>query len=74
MYDSILLRVLEEGRAPGAEVFERLFRHLPAAHVLRFLDEDTTFTEDLRLMSVTQLREFTRAAVLQLSKYGRIKG
>lgn len=72
MYDSILLRVLEEGRVPGALVFERLFRHLPASHVLRFLDEDTNLKEEIQLMSVTQLREFTRAAVKQLSKYGRV--
>jgi lycopene beta-cyclase len=71
LYDSILLRVLEEGRTPGARVFERLFHRLPAAHVLRFLDEDTNFKEDLKLMSVTQLHEFTRAALLQFPKYGR---
>ncbi len=72
LYDSILLRVLEAGRTPGARVFERLFHRLPAAHVLRFLDEDTDFKEDLKLMSVTQLQEFSRVAIAQLSKYGRV--
>ncbi|QQS43113.1 MAG: lycopene cyclase [Acidobacteriota bacterium] len=66
--DSVLLDVLEKGTPPAAEVFERLFRRNPSDRVLRFLDEDASVSEDLRLMSTVELGPFTRSALLELAR------
>ncbi|MCO6510323.1 MAG: hypothetical protein J5I65_05970 [Aridibacter famidurans] len=66
--DSVLLGILEKGTPPAAEVFERLFRRNPADRVLRFLDEDTSVPEDLRLMFTVELGPFTRSALSELAR------
>lgn len=60
--DSIFLRVLAEPGAPGRETFTSLFRKLPAALVLRFLDEDASLTDVLRVVSAPPTGPFLRAA------------
>lgn len=61
--DSIYLRVLEQKRMGGAQFFADLFAKNPAALVLKFLDEDTTLLEDVRLMSSVDLAVFTKSAL-----------
>ncbi len=39
--DAVLLRALERGRVDGAAFFTGLFRQLPAAALLRFLDGES---------------------------------
>ncbi|GAA4400379.1 lycopene cyclase family protein [Nibrella viscosa] len=63
LYDSILLNVLANHRYPGSEVFAQLFRRNEPAQVLAFLDEDTTFQEELKIMSTVPLGQFTVAAL-----------
>lgn len=60
--DAIFLRVLAEDGGLGQVVFSRLFDKLPAALVLAFLDEDTTFWENLRLVGAPPPGPFLRAA------------
>lgn len=50
LYDSIMLNVLENNRYPADDMFTLLYEHNTPAHVFRFLDEDTTFLEELRVM------------------------
>lgn len=45
--DAALLRALDTGRVDGAEFFTGLFRAVPTARLLRFLDGGTGLLEDL---------------------------
>jgi lycopene beta-cyclase len=69
LYDSILLRVLRDRTLAGERIFSGLFGQLPAALVLRFLDEDTTFAEDWRVLNAPPKAPFIRAALQQLPFY-----
>ncbi|WP_421829132.1 lycopene cyclase family protein [Larkinella sp.] len=60
--DSVLLNVLQYHRHPADDVFTRLYQRNPPAQIFRFLDEDTTFAEDLRIMTTVPLGAFTLAA------------
>lgn len=45
--DAVMLRALDSGRVDGADFFTRLFRGVPAARLLRFLDGSSHLHEDL---------------------------
>lgn len=61
--DSVLLNVMQHHRHSVDDIFTRLFERNPHHQILKFLDEDTTLTEDLRIMSTVPLGPFTRGAV-----------
>jgi len=71
LYDSILLNVLAEERrvldgsrvGGGKRVFEELYQRNPAWLIFKFLDEETTLPEELRVMASTHLPTFSRAAL-----------
>jgi lycopene beta-cyclase len=71
-YDSIMLRVLKTRRVSGGDFFSGLFKHLPAWFVFRFLDEDTTFTEDIRVLRVPPTWPFLKTALQQIAILFRI--
>ena len=60
--DSVLLNVLLTKKHPAADVFTRLFEKNEAALVFKFLDEDTTLAEDLRIMRSVPRVSFLKAA------------
>ncbi len=64
-FDSIFLRVLRNDNSLGGRIFSDLFRHLPTELVFRFLDEDVTGWEQIRLASGAPTWAFTRAAFQQ---------
>lgn len=66
LYDSIMLRVLRDQLYPGKSFFSKLFYKRPAPIIFRFLDEDSTFTEDLRVISSPPPLPFLRALWRQL--------
>ncbi|MEI6409972.1 MAG: lycopene cyclase family protein [Bacteroidota bacterium] len=72
MYDSIMLRVLRDRSLAGKILFSTLFRKLPASTVFRFLDEDTTFVQDLQLLNTPPAPPFIRAAFLQMPTLLRV--
>ncbi|MGW5067903.1 lycopene cyclase family protein [Streptomyces cyaneofuscatus] len=45
--DAVMLRALDSGRVDGSDFFTRLFRGVPAARLLRFLDGSSHLHEDL---------------------------
>ncbi|CAM5381170.1 Lycopene cyclase OS=Streptomyces cyaneofuscatus OX=66883 GN=G3I52_07990 PE=4 SV=1 [Streptomyces cyaneofuscatus] len=45
--DAVMLRALDSGRVDGSDFFTRLFRGVPAARLLRFLDGGSLLHEDL---------------------------
>ncbi|MCC7505056.1 MAG: hypothetical protein IT259_07140 [Saprospiraceae bacterium] len=70
--DSIFLRVLADRGELGHEIFTRLFSRLPAPLVLRFLDEDATFADILRVVSAPPTGAFLTAAVRQMPNFHRV--
>lgn len=61
MLDSVLLNVLQYHRHPADDIFTRLYERNPPSQIFKFLDEDTTLAEDLRIMNTVPLGPFTRA-------------
>ncbi|MBC2838430.1 lycopene cyclase family protein [Robiginitalea sp. SC105] len=57
-YDLVLLEVLAADNARGAEVFAALFRSMPANRILRFLHQQTSLGEDLRIIAACPKRLF----------------
>jgi lycopene beta-cyclase len=66
-YDSTLLRVLQEQRIDGADVFYRLFKKNPADRIFRFLDNESSLFDELAIMLSAPKRVFTVAALRELS-------
>ncbi len=62
LFDSTLLNVLEKRRDAGKQVFTDLFSRNPPQRVFKFLDEETTLTEELRVMGSVNLPAFSLAA------------
>ena len=58
--DAVLLRALATGRQDGASFFARLFARNDPRRVLAFLDEDTTWGQELALMSSVDVPLFWR--------------
>jgi lycopene beta-cyclase len=56
--DSVLLNVLQYKRHPADDIFSRLYERNPPARIFRFLDEDTSLWEDLRVMNSVPLTPF----------------
>ncbi len=66
LYDSVLLNVLHNHKMNGDEIFSRIFQKNPAQSVLRFLDNETTFIEDLQIMRSMPTGVFFPAAIEEL--------
>jgi lycopene beta-cyclase len=64
-YDSVLLRILSERKLEGREIFQRLFEKNGAANVLKFLDNETSLTEELPIISSLPTLPFLKAAIKQ---------
>lgn len=60
LYDSTLLHVMERDTYSAKHIFTDIFRSNPASRVLRFLGEDTSFGEELRVASAVNKSEFVR--------------
>ena len=58
LYDATLLRILQEGRLAGQDLFVDLFRKNPPARVLAFLNGETSLRQELALMSTVPLAPF----------------
>ena len=66
LYDATLLRILEQGKLPGDQVFVDLFERNPPARVLAFLNGESSLWQDLRLMGTTPIGVFGKAFVGEL--------
>ena len=65
-YDSVLLRILHHRKLEGHQVFEELFRRNEPQQIFKFLDNETTLLEDMRILSTLPIMPFTRAAMEHL--------
>lgn len=64
-YDRVLLQVLKNGKLKGRDVFATMYRNNPPHKVQRFLDNDSSFFDDLRIISRMPKLPFTQAALQQ---------
>ncbi len=62
-YDSVMLRVLEKDKYPGALLFQKLFQRNSPQRLLRFLNGESSVLEELSLMSTTPILPFMKAAI-----------
>jgi lycopene beta-cyclase len=68
LYDAMMLNVLAHHGGRGEEVFCQLFRRNPIERILRFLDEETTFAEEIAVMNSVPLPPFLRALAGQMRR------
>ena len=69
IYDDTLLRVLHSGRLTAAQVFSDLFRRNKPQQILKFLDNETTLAEELKIMSSVPSHIFLPAAGRQFLRF-----
>jgi len=62
-YDNVLLNVLWHHYHPGDQVFTRLFQKNKASQVFRFLDNETSLPEEIRIISSLPTGPFLKAAL-----------
>ncbi len=60
-YDALLIEALYGENEKGSKIFSSMFRRGEPTKILRFLDEDTTLTEDLGIIMRCPKRIFLRA-------------
>lgn len=60
-YDSLLLNIMAKNRFESASIFADLFKKHPPERVLRFLDDETDFLTELRIMQSVPSVPFLRA-------------
>ncbi|RYD54862.1 MAG: lycopene cyclase [Sphingobacteriales bacterium] len=70
-YDTVLLRVLSEGRVPPDEIFGKLFNTDNPQRLLRFLDNSSTPQEEVQIISSLPTLPFLRAAAKEIKSFLR---
>ena len=66
-YDNVLLYILYNDKLPGKHIFSQLFKRNKAQQVLKFLDNETTLGEELKIISTLPTLPFLKAAVKVVS-------
>ena len=61
-YDNVLLEVLAKRNDQGASIFTRMFKKGKAAHIFRFLDEESSYTDELEVVLSAPKIPFMKAA------------
>ena len=62
-YDSVLLNILSHNNLQGDEIFTHLFRKNHPEKILKFLDNETSVTEELRILSTLPQWPFMKAGI-----------
>lgn len=66
LYDSTLLNILSHNKMGGDKIFTALFSNNPPQRVLRFLDNETSFSEEVKIMRSVPAAVFFPAAIKEL--------
>ncbi len=66
LYDELLLSILTETPQRGKEIFEQLFRRQPIQRILKFLDEKTSFYEELLIFIRLPIRLFLKSLLSRI--------
>lgn len=64
-YDNTLLHILYHNKLPGDKIFAQLFKKNKPQQVLRFLDNETSLKEELKIISTLPTLPFLKAALRQ---------
>ncbi len=64
-YDKVLLDVLHNNRVSGKDIFSTMFKKNKPPQVLKFLDNESTLTEELKIISTLPTLPFLKAAINQ---------
>lgn len=67
-FDKTLLQVLVDKKQSGAQIFSLLFKKHPPQRILRFLNEESRWHEEFKIMWSMPLRVFLPAALKALFK------
>lgn len=62
-YDAVLLEVLASRNEKGAEIFTKMFKKGEAAHIFRFLDEESSIWDELKVIWSAPKIPFIKAAI-----------
>ncbi|RMB63530.1 lycopene cyclase [Dokdonia sinensis] len=62
-YDAVLLEVLDKHNEKGAEIFTRMFKDGKANHIFRFLDEDSSYWDEFKVIWSAPKVIFIKAAL-----------
>ncbi|MBM3441769.1 MAG: lycopene cyclase [Bacteroidetes bacterium] len=65
-YDSVLLHILQHRKLEGGFVFRELFRNNPPRRILKFLDDETTLPEEIRLLNSLPQWPFMKAGMWEM--------
>lgn len=65
-YDSTLLHILKHNTLPGDKIFTQLFKKNKPQQVLRFLDNESSLGDELKIISSLPTWPFLKAALKQL--------
>ncbi len=65
-YDSVLLNVLATGKMSGDKIFTHLFRKNSPGNIFRFLDNETSFLDDLNLITTLPTMSFLKAGLKEI--------
>ncbi len=68
LYDSTLLNILSNQHLDGATFFAQLYRRNTAAAIFKFLDNETSFIEELKIMNTVPRCLFTKIAIREMFK------
>ena len=66
LYDAILLNVLDGNKLSGKRIFSDLFKKNPTDRVLRFLDNESSVTDEIKLMATLPQLIFMKAAFAEI--------
>ena len=66
LYDSVLLRVLQDQKLDGATIFTAIFSNNPPDRVFRFLNNESSLLDDLHIMASVPTRVFLPVAIQAL--------
>ena len=64
-YDNTLLHILYYNKLPGDKIFSQLFKKNKPQQVLRFLDNESSLTDELKIISSLPAWPFLKAALKQ---------
>ncbi len=70
-YDRLLLKILENEPTTGRNIFSTLFKKVSTSLVLKFLDEKTSFIQDIKILGALPKGIFIKTAIFDIFK--RIK-
>lgn len=68
LYDSTLLNILSNQYLDGATFFAQLYQRNRAADIFKFLDNETSFAEELNIMNTVPKWLFTKTAISEMFK------